>query len=194
MHLKIVETSVLKYMNLILVIFLSAPGLAWQAYLKKTGIRLELLTDTDMLLMVEKGIRGGICHSIHKYLKVNNKYMKNYDKNIESSHLKYLDANNLYGWAMPQKLSVNSFEWVEELFEFDVHFIKNFDENSDKGYFLEVDVEYPKNLFNLNSDLSFLPERKKTEKCKKLCCAHNSLKTSIKSQINTKKSTQRNSI
>ena len=80
--------------------FVSAPGLVWQACLKKTRVRLELLTDIDMLLLVEKGIRGGICHSTHKYAKANNKYMKNYDKDMESSDLEYLDANNLYGWAM----------------------------------------------------------------------------------------------
>ena len=80
--------------------FVSAPGLVWQACLKKTRVRLELLTDTDMLLIVEKGIRGEICHSMHKYAKANNKYMKNYDKDMESSDLEYLDANNLYGWAM----------------------------------------------------------------------------------------------
>ena len=77
--------------------FLSAPGLAWQACLKKTGIRLELLIDVDLLLMVEKGIRGEICHVVYRYAKANNKYMKNYDKNKESVHILYLDANNLYG-------------------------------------------------------------------------------------------------
>ena len=80
--------------------FVSATGLVWQACLKKTRVKLELLTDIDMLLIVEKGIRGEICHSMHKYAKANNKYMKNYDKDMESSDLEYLDANNLYGWAM----------------------------------------------------------------------------------------------
>ena len=88
----------------------SVPGLAWQAALKRTEVKLELLTDTDMLLMVVKGSREGICHTIHRYVKANNRYMKDYDQNKESSYLKYLDVNNLYGWAMLQKLSVNSFE------------------------------------------------------------------------------------
>ena len=82
--------------------FLSAPGLAWQACLKKTGVKLELLTDYDMLLMVEEGIRGGISHAIHRYAKANNKYMENYNKDEESSYIQYLDANNLHGWAMSQ--------------------------------------------------------------------------------------------
>ena len=92
--------------------FLSLPGLAWQACLKKTDIELELLADYDMLLMVEEGIRGGICHSIHRYAKANNKYMKNYDKNEESYYIQYLDANNLYGWAMSKKIPVNESKWL----------------------------------------------------------------------------------
>ena len=90
--------------------FLSLPGLAWQACLKKTNIKLELLTDYDMLLMVEEGIRGEICHSIHRYAKANNKYMKNYNNNEESLYIQYLDANNLYGWAMSKKLPGNGFK------------------------------------------------------------------------------------
>ena len=93
--------------------FLSAPGLAWQACLKKTEVNLELLTDNDMLLMVEKEIRGGICHAIHSHAKANNKYIKNYDKNKESSSIEYLDANNLYGEAMSQKLPVDGFKWIK---------------------------------------------------------------------------------
>ena len=86
--------------------------------------------------------------------------MINHDKDMVSSHLEYLDGKNLYGWAMSQKLHVNGFEWVEELSQFKKDFIKNYDENSDQGYFLEVDVECPKNLFSFNSDLPFLSERK----------------------------------
>ena len=79
----------------------------------------------------------------------------------------YFDANNLYGWAMPQKLSVNDFKWEENINKFKEDFIKNYDEDSNKGYFLEVDVEYPTKLFNLHMGLPFLPERKNIER--KLC-------------------------
>ena len=78
--------------------------------LKKTGMKLKLITDIDMLLMVEKGIRGGVCHAIHRYPKANNKYMKDYDKNKESSYIQYWDANNLYGWEMSQKLPADGFK------------------------------------------------------------------------------------
>ena len=131
-------------------------------------------------------------------MKANNKYMKNYDKNIESSYLAYLDANNLYGWAVSQKLPVYGFEWVEKsrLSRFNKTFIKKYNENSDIGYFLEVDIDYPKDLFNLHKEFPFLPERKKlinvknlfvVQKTKKICCSYKSFKTSIKSWINTKK-------
>ena len=80
--------------------FVSVPGLAWQGCLKKTGVKLELIIDYDMILMIENEIRSGICQATHRYAKENNKYMKNYDKNIESSCIEYLDANNLYGWVM----------------------------------------------------------------------------------------------
>ena len=95
--------------------FFSAPGLTWQAALKKTKVKLDYLTDTDMLLMVEKGIRGGICNAIYWYAKADNKYMNDYDKNKESSYLHYWDVNNLYGWAISQKRPVNNFEWIEQI-------------------------------------------------------------------------------
>ena len=149
-----------------------------------------------MLLMVEEGIRGGICHSIHRYAKANNKYMKNYNNNKESSYIQYLDANNLYGWAMSKKLPVNGFKWIDNNETagpvINEEFIKNYNENDNKGYIFEVDVKYPKELHELYN-LPFLPERMEINKCKKLVCnlhnkkkicsTHNYFKTSIKSWI-----------
>ena len=100
---------------------------------KKTEIELELLTDVDMLLMVEEGIRCGICYAMHRHAKANNKYMENYDKNKESSCIQYLDASNLYGWPMSQKLPVDGFKWKENISKFNEDFIKKYDEDSNKG-------------------------------------------------------------
>ena len=136
--------------------------------LKKTNVNLGLLTEIEMLLMIEAGIRGGMCQSLHRYAKANNKYMKNYDKKVESLYLTYLDANNLYGWAMSQKLPVNGFKWENDLSKFNENFIKNYNENSDVVYFLEVDIEYPKQLRSSHKDLPFLPEGRKLEKVEKL--------------------------
>ena len=186
--------------------FLSLSGLAWQACLKKTNIELELLTDFDMILMVEEGIRGGICHSIHRYAEANNKYMKIYNNNEESSYIQYLDANNLYGWAMPKKLPVNGFKWLDNdktaepsaQHVINEAFIKNYNESDKKGYIIEVDVKYPKKLHDLHSDLPFLAERMEIYKCKKLVCslydkkkyvAHiNSLKQALNHGLKFKKS------
>ena len=90
---------------------------------KKTEAKWDLLTDIDMLLMTEKGISGGICHAIYQYSKAT-KHMKEYDKNKESSYLKYWDVNNLYDWAMSQIFPINKFEWVEYAFQFNEDFIK----------------------------------------------------------------------
>ena len=146
---------------------------------KKTVVKLELLTDNDMLLMVEEGIRGGMCHAIHRYAKTNSKYMKNYDEKEESSYIQYLDANNLYGWAMSQKLPVSGFKWKKNISTFIEEFIKNYDEDGNKGYILEVDVTYPKKLHDLHSDLPFSPERMKIDKCKKLVCNLNNKKNNV---------------
>ena len=95
-----------------------------------------------MLFMVEKVIRGGICHSICRYAKATDKYMKDYAKNKELSYIQYWDVNNLYGWAMSQKFSVNNFEWIKDTSQLNEDFIKNYNGESDEGYFLEVDVQY----------------------------------------------------
>ena len=153
--------------------FTSLPGLAWQACLKKTGVELELLTDYDMLLMIEEGIRGGICHAVHRYAKANNKYMENYDKSKESSYIQYLDANNLYGAAMSEKLPINEFKWVNDISGINEKFVKSYDKkNSDKGYILEVDVDYPSKLHKLHGDMLFLPERMKIDHGLKLKKEH----------------------
>ena len=152
--------------------FYSAPGLAWQACLKKTDVKLELLTDYQILLMIEEGIRGVICQSVHRYDNANNKYMKNYDKKMYSSYLTYLDASNFYGWAMSQKLSVNGFIWYNDYsFDFNEDVIKNYNKNSDEGYFLEVDVEYPKHYRVHIKIYHFYLNEKKLEKLEKRVCS-----------------------
>ena len=114
--------------------FLLAPGLVGQAALRKAKVKLDLLIGIDMLLMVEKGIRGGICDSIYQYAKANNKYMKDYDENKESSYIQYWDVNNFFGWAMSQKLPGNNFGSIKDTFQLNENFIKSYREESGKGY------------------------------------------------------------
>ena len=94
-----------------------------------------------MLLMVEKCINGGICHSVCRYVKANYKYFKDYYKNKELPYIQYCDVNDLYGWAMPQKPPVNNFEWIKDTSQFNEDFIQNYNKESDKEYFLELDVQ-----------------------------------------------------
>ena len=115
-------------MNLILSIYFSAPALARQAALKKTKVKSDLLPDISMLLIVEK---GGICHPIYRHAKGDNNYIKHYHKNKKSSYIQYWDVS----WAMQQKLSVNSFEWIKDTSQFNEDFIKNYNEESDERYF-----------------------------------------------------------
>ena len=125
----------------------------------------------DMLLMIEEGIGGGICHAVHRYSKTNNRYMKNYHENKESSYIQYLDANSLYGAAMSEKLPINGFKWVNDISRINKEFVKSYyKKNSDKGYTLEADVDYPSKLHKLHSDIPFLPERMKIDKTQKLVC------------------------
>ena len=145
--------------------FYTAPGLAWKACLKKTRVRLELLTDPDMLLMFERGIRGGITQVAHRYVSANNKYMKDlYGSNKASSYLQYLDANNLYGWAMSHPLPTSKFKWVE----IDPDQISDLAASKIKGYLLEVDVRYPTDLHDSHSDLPFMCDKMKINKVEKL--------------------------
>ena len=150
------RTVCLKEYELDPAYFCTTPGLAMEACLKKTGVKLGQPTDIDMVLMFEKGLRGGISQAIHRYATANNKYTPNYHSQRLSSYLIYLDANNLYGWAMSKKLPLNGFLWSKKLNKYTSDFIKNYDENSNLGYLLEVDFKYPKHLHKLHSDLPFL--------------------------------------
>ena len=150
--------------------FVSLPGLAWQACLKNTNVELELLKDYDMLLMIEEGIRGGICLAVNRYAHANNHYMKDYDKTKESSYIQYLHANNLYGAAMSKKLPIKGFKWLDDIERIDEEFRKEYNEISDKGYVIEADVDYPQELHYLHTNMPFLPERMVINKTKKLVC------------------------
>ena len=149
--------------------FYKAPGLAWKACLKKTGIKLELLKDPDMLLMFENGIRGGITQSGHRWAAANKPYMgSEYDSSKPSEYLQYLDANNLYGWAMPQPLPTGGFKWVEVRGDLNPKNIVNLMAKTDRGYLLEVDVNYPKELHDYHNDLPFMCEKIKINGVEKL--------------------------
>ena len=153
------------------------PGLAWQALLKTAPeygehekrrkkcelcpdeFRLELLTDIDMLLMVQKGIRGGITQAAKRYVKANNKYMKDlYNPDEESIYLQYLDASNFYGWAMVQNLPTHQLLW-KDAEDFTPEKIDKLVKKYKGGYLLEVDVKYPKELHENHNELPFLEKR-----------------------------------
>ena len=152
----------LKIYGLDPVYYFTAPGLAWDACLKMTNINLELLSDLNMLLMFEKGIRGGISMISNRYGEANNKYMGNrFNKNKPNKYLMYLDANNLYGCAMSEKLPTHGFKWLssgemEKLFNNQV--VQVWEKTP---CILEVDLEYPENLHDLHNDYPFCPERVK---------------------------------
>ena len=152
----------LKIYGLDPVYYFTAPGLAWDACLKITDIDLELLSDPNMLLMFEKGIRGGISIISNRYGEANNKYMrKGFNKNKPSKYLMYLDANNLYGCGMSEKLPTHGFKWLscgemEKLFNNQV-----FQVWEKIPCILEVDLEYPENLHDLHNDYPFCPEKVK---------------------------------
>ena len=125
------RTLCLKEYKLDPAYFCTTSGLATETCLKKVNVKKELLTDIDMVLMSEKGLRGGISQAIHRYATANNKYMPNYDSQQLSLFSMYLDANNLYGWAMCKKLPLNGFLWPKNPNQYASDFIKNYNENSD---------------------------------------------------------------
>ena len=143
--------------------YFTSPGLSWDAALKMTDITLELMVDIDMFQFIEKGMRGGVSYIANRYGKANNKYMKEYDEKAPSKYIMYLDANNLYGWAMSQYLPTGGFRWMTEKQINNIDLAKyNYD--SKKGLILEVDLEYPKELHNLHNDYPLAPEKVKVNK------------------------------
>ena len=158
--------------------YFTSPGLSWDAMLKMTNIKLELMTDINMFQFIEKGMRGGISYIANRYGKANNKYMKEYDEKAPSKYIMYLDANNLYGWAMSQHLPVGNFRWMTEK-QISKLNVARYNENSEKGLILEVDLEYPKELHNLHNDYPLAAERVCVKKnmlsdyCKKIATKYN---------------------
>ena len=143
--------------------YFTSPGLSWDAMLKMTDIKLELMTDVDMFQFIEKGMRGGISYIANRYGEANNKYMKDYDKNKPSKYIMYLDANNLYGWAMSQYLPTGGFKWMKQN-KIDNLDLGKYHEESKKGIILEVDLEYPEKLHDLHNDYPLAVEKIKVEK------------------------------
>ena len=158
--------------------YYTSPGLSWDAMLKMTDIKLELMTDIDMYQFIEKGIRGGISYIANRYGKANNKYMKTFNKKELSKYIMYLDANNLYGWAMSQYLPTGGFRWMNEKQINNINLAK-YEEDSKKGLILEVDLNYSKKLHELHNDYPLGPEKVKVTKdmlsdyCKKIADKHN---------------------
>ena len=146
--------------------YITSPGLAWDAMLKMTGINLELITDIDMQLFIEKGIRGGISYIAHRHAEANNKYMKNYDINALISYIMYLDANNLYGWAMSKPLPYGKFKWVYPETTFYINELNEIvvgdtiiPKKKGIGHIYEVDLEYPEELHDLHNDYPCAAEK-----------------------------------
>ncbi|XP_066596260.1 uncharacterized protein [Prorops nasuta] len=135
--------------------YFTLPSFTWDAMLKFTNIKLELLTDIDKVMFIERGIRGGISQCCKRHSVANNKYMHDlYDPMKDDDYLMYFDVNNLYGWAMSQALPYTEFKWVDNCENFDVN---NIDTNSTLGYILEVDLNYPQSIHNSHIDLPFCP-------------------------------------
>ena len=153
--------------------YFSSPGLSWDAMLKMTKIKLELVTDIDMYQFIEKGLRGGTSYIANRFSEANNKYMENYNENLPSKYIMYLDANNLYGWAMSQYLPTGNFKWLTKE-QINKTNLAKYTAEHDEGLLLEVDLDYPKELHDLHNDYPLAPEKLKVNKnmlseyCKKI--------------------------
>ena len=137
--------------------------------LKETKEELKLLKDYDMLMMFEKGIRGGISHISKRYACANNKYMNDFDVSKPSTFIQYRDANNLYGWAMSQKLPTGGFKWMNVDKPSVLKLLEKKDTN--QGFIFEVDLDYPKSLWDSHNDYPLAPEKIKIDKFDKLICS-----------------------
>ena len=138
--------------------FFTSPGLSWDAMLKMINIKLELMTDADMFQFIEKGMHDGVSYIANQYGKANNNYMNKYDEKAPSKYIMYLDANNLYGWAVSQSLPTGGFRWLmgKEISRLDLGKYKT---DGKKGLILEVDLEYPQELHNLHNDYPVAPKK-----------------------------------
>ena len=143
--------------------YYTSPGLSWDAMLKMAGIKLELMTEIAMFQFIEKGTRGGISYIANRFGEVNDKYMKEYNKEKPSKYIMYLDANNLHGYAMRQYLPTGAFKWLTEK-QIDKIMKKTILPNNKKGYILEVDLEYPEELHELHNDYPLAAEKMKVTK------------------------------
>ena len=158
--------------------YFTSPGLSWDAMLKMTNIKLELMTDIDMFQFIEKGMRGGVPYIANRYGNANNKYMKEYDEKSPSKYIMYLDANNLYGWAVSQYLPTGNFKWMTDK-EISKINLGKYELDSKEGLILEVDLEYPKELHDLHNEYPIAPEKVKVSNdmlsayCKKIAKKYN---------------------
>ena len=163
----------MKHYNLDPAHYYTSPGLAWDACLKETKQELQLLDDYDMLMMFERGIRGGISHISKRYAEANNKYMKSFDTQKTSTYIQYLDANNLYGWAMSQNLPTHGFKWMRNITKVKVYDIlekinHSMSNRGKIGYIFEVDLAYPKKLWETHNDYPLAPEKMNVNGVEKL--------------------------
>ena len=145
--------------------YVSAPQLSWDAMLKCTGIELELVSDPAMFQMIDKGIRGGLCMIVKRRACANNKYMGDkFNPDLPSTYIIYLDANNLYGWAMSQFLPYGGFNWFDSPNIHDYNWTAWLDDDPNVGYFVECDLEYPDKLHDAHNDYPMAPERMEIKK------------------------------